>query len=56
MAAEGIERAAKLSLVRALGCYHGQGYYFSHPIPVEAMTALLAGEAIVTAGQIVGVA
>ncbi len=43
--AEGIETAAQLAAVRALGCHQGQGFYFSRPVPAGAMTDLLAGEA-----------
>jgi diguanylate cyclase (GGDEF)-like protein/PAS domain S-box-containing protein len=41
--AEGIETAAQLATVRSLGCHQGQGFYFSRPIPAEAMTGLLTG-------------
>lgn len=40
--AEGIETAEQLSALWALGCDHGQGYYFSKPLPRDAMSALLA--------------
>jgi EAL domain-containing protein (putative c-di-GMP-specific phosphodiesterase class I) len=39
--AEGIETAEQLSLVTALGCNYGQGYYFSHPCSVLELDALL---------------
>jgi diguanylate cyclase (GGDEF)-like protein len=39
--AEGIETAGQLSLLRALGCELGQGYYFSPPLLGKAFEALL---------------
>jgi EAL domain-containing protein (putative c-di-GMP-specific phosphodiesterase class I) len=39
--AEGIETAAQLELVRALGCDLGQGYLFSRPVPAAAITQIL---------------
>jgi diguanylate cyclase (GGDEF)-like protein/PAS domain S-box-containing protein len=39
--AEGVETEAELSFLRRLGCDEMQGYYFSKPLPAEAMTALL---------------
>lgn len=32
--AEGIETAAQLDFIRALGCDVGQGFYFGHPVPL----------------------
>jgi diguanylate cyclase (GGDEF)-like protein/PAS domain S-box-containing protein len=40
--AEGIETPAQLSALRTLGCRLGQGYYFSRPVPPEALAAILA--------------
>ena len=40
--AEGIERAAQLERLRALGCGWGQGYYFASPMTGEAFRDLLA--------------
>ena len=40
--AEGIETAGQLEKLRSLGCKMGQGYFFSRPIDVEAVEALLA--------------
>ncbi len=40
--AEGIETAAQLSALRARGCLLGQGFYFSQPVPPEALAAILA--------------
>ena len=39
--AEGIESESQLSSVRELGCDHAQGFLFAHPIPAEAIGALL---------------
>jgi EAL domain-containing protein (putative c-di-GMP-specific phosphodiesterase class I) len=39
--AEGIETAEQLATLRALGCDHGQGYFFSRPLDSEAAAALL---------------
>ncbi|WP_138445268.1 putative bifunctional diguanylate cyclase/phosphodiesterase [Sinomonas susongensis] len=38
---EGIETAEQAQILRRLGATSGQGYYFSRPIPGEAMTQLL---------------
>ncbi len=40
--AEGVENSAQLRHLRANGCNEIQGYFLSHPLPVAAMTALLA--------------
>ncbi|MFN8515350.1 MAG: EAL domain-containing protein [Chloroflexia bacterium] len=39
--AEGIETAAALAQLRALGCQLGQGYYFSQPLAAEQLEPLL---------------
>ena len=39
--AEGIETREQLEALRALGCVHGQGYYFSRPLPPGDVTGLL---------------
>ena len=39
---EGVETAEQLLMLRSLGCRAGQGYYFSRPIPEEALHAYLA--------------
>jgi EAL domain-containing protein (putative c-di-GMP-specific phosphodiesterase class I) len=33
--AEGIETERQLELLQALGCTHGQGFFFSRPIAAE---------------------
>ncbi len=40
--AEGIETANQLAILRELNCDRGQGYYFSKPLPSEAIDHLLA--------------
>lgn len=39
--AEGIETAEQLAQARAIGCGRGQGFYFSPPLPSDAMDELL---------------
>jgi EAL domain-containing protein (putative c-di-GMP-specific phosphodiesterase class I) len=36
--AEGIETTRQLDELRALACNEGQGFYFSRPVPAEALT------------------
>jgi diguanylate cyclase (GGDEF)-like protein/PAS domain S-box-containing protein len=38
--AEGIEDCSQISLLQALGCTYGQGYYFSKPVPADEVTVL----------------
>jgi diguanylate cyclase (GGDEF)-like protein/PAS domain S-box-containing protein len=40
--AEGIETAAQLAELQALGCEYGQGYLFARPLAADAMAAVLA--------------
>jgi EAL domain-containing protein (putative c-di-GMP-specific phosphodiesterase class I) len=40
--AEGIESAEQLEHLRALGCDHGQGYYFAKPMASDRVPGLLA--------------
>lgn len=40
--AEGVETAAQLAQLQALGCEYGQGYYFSRPVPAEAASDCIA--------------
>jgi diguanylate cyclase (GGDEF)-like protein len=42
--AEGVETAAQLSLLRAVGCEYAQGFFFSRPVDVTAADALIAAE------------
>ena len=39
--AEGVEQAEQADRLRSLDCDIGQGYYFSRPLPRDAITALL---------------
>ena len=39
--AEGVETEAQLTILRALGCDIGQGYFYSQPLPAAAFSALL---------------
>jgi EAL domain-containing protein (putative c-di-GMP-specific phosphodiesterase class I) len=40
--AEGVETEAQFSLLKSLGCKYFQGYYFSHPQPVDSLMGLLS--------------
>jgi diguanylate cyclase (GGDEF)-like protein len=42
MVAEGIERSEQVEGLRFLGCPHGQGYFFSRPVPAIEFGQLLA--------------
>lgn len=39
--AKGVESAAQLSFLQQLGCQHGQGFLFSHPLPADAFLSLV---------------
>ena len=39
---EGVETAEQMKLLRRMGCYFAQGYYFSKAVPAEEVDALLA--------------
>lgn len=43
LVAEGIENAEELKILRELGVNYGQGYHFSHPLPVVAAQQWLLG-------------
>jgi diguanylate cyclase (GGDEF)-like protein len=40
--AEGVETADQLTILRALGCEYGQGYYFAKPLSCADVSSLLA--------------
>ena len=42
VAAEGVETARQLAMLRAIGCDVVQGYHIARPMPFEALAALLA--------------
>jgi diguanylate cyclase len=42
--AEGVETEAQRDLLRALGCHAAQGYFFSKPLPPEALELYLAAQ------------
>lgn len=42
--AEGVETPTQVALLSAAGCTYGQGYFFSKPLPLEDMTAMLERE------------
>jgi EAL domain-containing protein (putative c-di-GMP-specific phosphodiesterase class I) len=41
--AEGVESAAQLATLKALGCDDAQGYFFGRPLPADAFAARLQG-------------
>ena len=40
--AEGVETAEQLTILRALGCEYGQGYWFAKPLPGAEVSSFLA--------------
>ena len=40
--ADGIERADQLGMLRGMGCYAGQGFYLSRPLPAPGVDRLIA--------------
>ena len=40
--ADGIERADQLGMLRGMGCFAGQGFYLSRPLPAAGVDRLLA--------------
>jgi EAL domain-containing protein (putative c-di-GMP-specific phosphodiesterase class I) len=42
--AEGIETAAQLSFLKALGCNSGQGFFFAKPVPAEELTRFVTDQ------------
>jgi diguanylate cyclase (GGDEF)-like protein len=49
--AEGVEDAAQLAELQREQCDHGQGFYYSRPIPSEAVEALFAAGAPAASGS-----
>jgi diguanylate cyclase (GGDEF)-like protein len=49
--AEGIETAAELAMVQALGCNEAQGYYISEPLPLEAVPAFMLAPRHIESGR-----
>jgi EAL domain-containing protein (putative c-di-GMP-specific phosphodiesterase class I) len=39
--AEGVSSAGQLEMLRAMGCTHGQGFYFAKPVPRNELVTLL---------------
>ncbi len=50
--AEGIETAAQLALMAAVGCDRGQGYLFSRPLPAHELDELLRRDAALRSGAV----
>jgi EAL domain-containing protein (putative c-di-GMP-specific phosphodiesterase class I) len=48
---EGIETAEQFEQLRALGCDHGQGYYFAKPLQAGSVQSFLAAHQRVSADQ-----
>ncbi len=40
--AEGVETAGQVAQLSAIGCDTAQGFYFSEPLPSEAITSVLS--------------
>ncbi|MBD2314339.1 EAL domain-containing protein [Desertifilum sp. FACHB-1129] len=49
--AEGVETAEQCEYIKAQGCHEIQGYYFSPPLPKEAMTELLAKQTVTSVAK-----
>jgi diguanylate cyclase (GGDEF)-like protein/PAS domain S-box-containing protein len=52
LVAEGIEQAAQLDVLRAMGCQMGQGYYFARPMPAGEVVQAVAGRALAAAAAL----
>jgi EAL domain-containing protein (putative c-di-GMP-specific phosphodiesterase class I) len=48
--ADGIERADQLAALRSIGCYGGQGYYVSRPLPAHEIERFL-GDCVAEEGS-----
>jgi|GEM_PF-3043103 len=51
VAAEGVETARQLAMLRAIGCDVVQGYHVARPMPFEALATLLADGPILGGGR-----
>jgi len=49
--AEGIEEPEQLDLLRALGCFTGQGFLLARPAPPAAIEALLVAGGLLAVSQ-----
>jgi diguanylate cyclase (GGDEF)-like protein len=49
--ATGVETAAQAAALRHLGCDRAQGFWFGHPAPVTALTALVTPDAALSTGR-----
>ncbi len=52
--AEGVEDWAQVARLRAIGCPLAQGFGYSHPLPADEITALLAAGNPLAPPQAVG--
>jgi diguanylate cyclase (GGDEF)-like protein len=51
VAAEGVETARQLAMLRAIGCDVVQGYHIARPMPFEALSAMLAAGPVLGSGR-----
>jgi EAL domain-containing protein (putative c-di-GMP-specific phosphodiesterase class I) len=49
--ATGVETGAQAATLRRLGCDRAQGYWFGHPTPARALTALVTPGAATSTGR-----
>lgn len=45
--AEGIDNPVQMDFLREMGCDYGQGYYFSKPVPREALEGMMEKDSII---------
>ena len=48
--AEGVETEEQLSFLRGLSCFEAQGFFFSRPVPAEALARLVVNGKLAAAG------
>jgi EAL domain-containing protein (putative c-di-GMP-specific phosphodiesterase class I) len=46
--AEGVETAAQANLLKVHGCFLMQGYWFSHPLEINAFNKFVAADSMPT--------